>query len=171
MLTEARKAKLLAEGFSPAVAKQLRAEGVSVIEIADLFGLTKQGVYWHLSSEDKNNPTSSTVKDLRPWRVPSPQQKASPYINMSYHLEYVISRGKGMSDQKIKRLRGWYKFFLDNPNLVLRFDPEIPPNAVAKCGGWDYVERSSEDGGLIIKKDMDLTPQQMNALVIPAELP
>jgi hypothetical protein len=56
-----------------------------------------------------------------------------------------------MSADKLNRLRAFYRNIRDN-NLVLEFDPSIPPQpGVSKAGGWAYRHRISEDGDLLVR--------------------
>ncbi|AZS12046.1 immunity repressor [Mycobacterium phage Zetzy] len=60
-----------------------------------------------------------------------------------------------MPDEKLKRLRSFYRKLRDE-GLVLEFDPNIPPiEGVSAQGGWRFVEATSEEreSGILIREN------------------
>lgn len=55
-----------------------------------------------------------------------------------------------MSEYKLARLRSFYRK-LREENLVVEFDPNIPPSPGIKHGGFAYRDRTPEDGDLLIR--------------------
>ncbi|WP_200962140.1 hypothetical protein [Mycobacterium sp. Root265] len=56
-----------------------------------------------------------------------------------------------MSADQIRRLHSFYRR-LGNENVVVEFDPNLPPQAgVSPFGAFAYRKRSSTDGGLMIR--------------------
>jgi hypothetical protein len=63
----------------------------------------------------------------------------------------MATNGVGMSDDKLSRLRAFYDKLRDE-NLVVEFDPEIPPDpGVSNQGGWAFRKRGKADGDLLIR--------------------
>jgi hypothetical protein len=70
---------------------------------------------------------------------------------MRDHGEYAATGGKGMSKDKLDRLRSFYRK-LRTENLVLEFDPSIEPiPGVSSRGGFAFRERTEADGDLLIR--------------------
>lgn len=86
-----------------------------------------------------------------PFKVSRAQGQTSPYRRLRDHAEFVATDGAGMSDDKLKRLRTFYRKLREG-NLVLEFDPNIPPiSGVSNTGGWAYRHRLPKDGDLLIR--------------------
>ncbi|BBC43717.1 putative immunity repressor [Mycobacterium phage BK1] len=86
-----------------------------------------------------------------PFKVPEPLSQCSPHKRLRDHGEYIATRGKGMKEYKLKRLRSFYRMLREN-NWVVEFDPNIPPiPGVSKCGGWAYRDRQESDEDLLIR--------------------
>jgi hypothetical protein len=79
-----------------------------------------------------------------------------------------------MSEDKKKRLRAFYKKLRDE-NLILEFDPSIPPiPGVSNKGGWAFRGRQSSDGpDLLIRENdhTDLTDEGKDIWVFPPRDP
>jgi len=69
---------------------------------------------------------------------------------MRDHAEYVATGGKGMSEDKLRRLNGFYQK-LEREDVVVEFHPDLPPSKDAACGGWRYVPRKDSDADLMIR--------------------
>jgi hypothetical protein len=84
-----------------------------------------------------------------PFQVPVEMGQTSPYRRLRDHGEYMATGGVGMSEDKLKRLRAFYRK-LRNEEMVVEYDPTIPPiPGVSSKGGWAYRDRLSEDGDLL----------------------
>ena len=86
---------------------------------------------------------------------------------------HVATGGKGMSESKLKRLRGFYKILVEQ-DVVLEFDPELPPiPGVANKGGFAYRPRERRDGDLIIRvnEHTTLTPEGRLIWCLPPQIP
>jgi hypothetical protein len=67
------------------------------------------------------------------------------------HGEFMTTGGRGMSNDKLDRLRSWWRMLREG-NLVLEFAPDIPPNpGVSPHGGFAYRERVSANNDLLIR--------------------
>ena len=134
-----------------AVIESLKMKGYSQSDIARMYGVSRQAVSWHKRHYGGRLSPRETVRQHFPWSVPTELGQCSPYKRLRDHGEYVATRGVGMSSNKIKRLRAFYKKLREN-ELVVEFDPTIPPNpGVAKRGGFAYRKRSIEDEDFLIR--------------------
>ena len=134
---------------------ELLIKGWTQQAIADHFGVSFQAVsnmrhryetvaYW--------SPREIALREAWPWKVLADQTRTNTYKNCRNHLEFMSTDGVGMSDAKIKRLRGFYKFLKEN-NVVVEYDPTIPPidGVSGTFGGWAYRPRVESDSDLIIR--------------------
>jgi hypothetical protein len=79
------------------------------------------------------------------------QGNTSPFKRLRDHGEWVATGGVGMSDDKLTRLRAFYRKLRDD-NLVVEYDPTIPPiPGVSNKGGWAYRQRTPTDEDLLIR--------------------
>lgn len=87
-----------------------------------------------------------------PWQTTTLHDKATAYQQLRDHGEFIVNGDfRGMSDDKIKRLKSWWKFLRDN-DVVLEFDPAIPPTpGVAPNRGFRYLSRSASDEEFLIR--------------------
>lgn len=137
--------------LSLAVVEDLKGKGFSQSEIAEMFGVTRQYVSWIKTTYGGRMTPREIVLRSFPFQVPAIQQQSSPCRRLRDHGEFVETGGKGMSEDKKQRLRTFYRKLRDE-NLVLEFDPTIPPiPGVSNKGGWAFRERVSGDGDLLIR--------------------
>jgi transcriptional regulator with XRE-family HTH domain len=132
----------------------LLKKGFTQEEIAKMKGITQAGVSWHLRHSG-GAPSETLVERIKksvPWQITGTQQKARPYREILYHLEYRETGGNGMSEEKLRRLRGFYRKLTDF-SMVVRYDPKIPPRPGQKFGLFEYVPREERDGDLILRID------------------
>ncbi|WP_425298860.1 helix-turn-helix domain-containing protein [Nocardia cyriacigeorgica] len=156
---------------SPEIA-QLRAAGLTQKEIAELLDVSEQAVSKHMHLYDVGLSPRQRAARYYPWQVPAGMQQA-PYKITRHHAEYMVTGGKGMSEDKLKRLRSWYTK-LRHENVVLEFDPAIPPiTGVSRGGGFAYRPRLPEDGEMIIRVNeyTTLTPEGKNIWTFPPREP
>ncbi|ATL70741.1 hypothetical protein [Nocardia terpenica] len=159
------------------IVEQLKGEGMSQAEIARLYGVTRQAItdVKRRSGGYSTTPREDALKHF-PWKVPGsravPMAMQKPYRNMRDHAEYMVTNGEGMSAEKLKRLRGFYRK-LHSENVVLEFDPNIPPSPGIGIGGFAYRARTPEDGDLIIRvnEHTTLTEEGRRIWTFPAVEP
>lgn len=129
----------------------LKNQGMNQSEIAELFGVTKQAVSYHKITYEGYRTPREVVLDNFPWQVPEAMCQTSPYRRMRDHGEYMATGGRGMSKDKLKRLRSFYKKLRDE-GLVLEFDPTLSPiPGVSNKGGFAYRPRKRSDADLLIR--------------------
>lgn len=138
-------------GLTKVMIEELKDKGFSQSQIASMYGVSRQAVSWHLKTYGSPLSTRQIVNEAWPWKTDDAQGKASPYKRLRDHGEYMRTGGKGMSEDKLKRLRSWWKKLKDE-NVVLEFDPTLPPiKGVSPNGGFKYSPRVPSDGDLLIR--------------------
>ncbi|WP_418345807.1 hypothetical protein [Rhodococcus pyridinivorans] len=137
--------------LSVARIEQLKKKGFNQSEIAAMYGVTRQAVSWHLKTYGSALSTRQIVDQAWPWKTGHGHDKAVPYKRLRDHGEFMQTGGKGMSDDKLKRLRSWWKRLRDE-DIVVEFDPTLRPiKGVSPYGGFAYCSRTVEDGDLLIR--------------------
>jgi len=155
------------------VIEELRRKGYTQSEIADMHGVTRQAVSWQKHTYGGYLTPRQIVNQAWPWATTSLHSKCKPFQRMRDHGEYMATGGKGMNADKINRLRSWYRKLKDE-NIVLEFDPDIPPIAgVSPNGGFRYMPRKPSDGNLLIRvnKYTELTEDGKRIWVFPPHEP
>lgn len=138
-------------GLSKAVIEELKTKGYNQSQIAAMFGVTRQAVSWHLKTYDAQLSPRQIVNKSWPWQTTSGHGKSVPCRRLRDHGEYMATSGKGMSPDALKRLRSWWRK-LDDENLVVEFDPNLPPLAgLSPHGGFAYRARQGYDADLLIR--------------------
>ncbi|AEK07735.1 immunity repressor [Mycobacterium phage MarQuardt] len=141
--------------LSLAVVEDLKNKGFNQSEIAEMYGVTRQYVSWIKHTYGgRLTPREEVLKEF-PFDVPRNMGQTSPFKRLRDHGEYVATGGVGMPDEKLKRLRSFYRKLRDE-GLVLEFDPDIPPiDGVSAQGGWRYVEATPEEreSGILIREN------------------
>src|SRR5699024_1569066 len=122
-------------------------------EIAEMFGVTRQYVSWIKHTYGgRLTPREMALKHF-PFDVPTELGNTSPFKRLRDHGEYMATGGVGMSDDKLARLRSFYRR-LREENLVIEFDPELPPvDGVSNKGGWAYRRRRKSDEDLLVRRN------------------
>lgn len=137
--------------ISIGIIEALKNQGMNQSEIAKLFGVTKQAVSYHKVVYNGNRTPRELVLENFPWQVPSEMAHTTQYHRIRDHGEYMATGGKGMSEDKLKRLRSFYRK-LREIDAVVEFDPTIPPEpGVSNKGGFAYRARRKSDGDLLIR--------------------
>lgn len=137
------------EKLSLGVIEDLKRKGFNQSEIAEMFDKTRQAVSWHKVTYHGYRSPREVVMDSWPLQVPRSMGQTSPFRRLRDHGEYVATGGFGMPEDKLQRLRSWYKRMETH---VLEFDPSIPPeDGVSVFGGWAYRSRLPEDGDLLLR--------------------
>lgn len=137
--------------LSLSVVEALKNKGFNQSEIAEMYGVTKQYVSWiKYQYGGRLTPRERVLKEF-PFDVPELMTQATQYKLLRHHGEYIATGGVGMSQDKLKRLRSWYRK-LREENLVVEFDPELPPEpGVCAVGGFTYRQRVPADRDLLIR--------------------
>lgn len=137
--------------LSISVIEELKAKGYTQSDIARLYGVTRQAVSWHKHTYNGKLTPRERVLQNFPWQVNALQGRCSAFRRLRDHGEYVATGGKGMSKDKLSRLAGFYTMLRDQ-NLVLEYDPEIPPiDGFASMGGFALRKRRKSDGDLLLR--------------------
>ncbi|MFC0547067.1 hypothetical protein [Kutzneria chonburiensis] len=162
--------------------KRVRSDSL----IADDFGVSRARVSQvrELAKEQfpgvlPETPTEATNRTW-PWgNIPGEFQRTQIYQNLRAFARYIATGGKGMSAVSVGRVLSLLALLRDG-NLVVEFDPKIPPEpGVSNKGGWRYVPRNEElDGdaqtGLIFRVNehtRELTDEIRLIWKFPATLP
>lgn len=133
--------------------EDLRRKGFNQSQIAEMHGVTRQAVSWQKKTYGGRLTTRQIVQQNWPWKTTKLHGKSKAYQRLRDHGEYMrVGSFKSMSEEKQRRLKSWWKMLRDK-NLVLEFDPTIPPNSdgVAPYGGFRYVPRVEADDDLLIR--------------------
>ncbi len=131
--------------------EELRRKGYNQSEIAEMHGVSKQAVSWHKVVYGGSLTPRQLVQKAWPWKTSDAHGKSKAYQRLRDLGEFMATGGRGMSEDKLNRLRSWLNFMREN-NYVLEFDPELPPEpGVAPYGGFAYRKRRKQDGNLLIR--------------------
>lgn len=158
--------------LSAELARQLHEdEGVSVVDIARMFNVSRTTVYNYLPSKKETRTPYQEALAQFPWDVPASMKRSAPYYRMRDHGEYMATDGDGMSLDKLERLRSFWKKLRDY-KLVLVFDPSLPPMpGLSNAGGFAYLPREPRDKNRLIRvnEHTKLTPEFDLIWVLPEE--
>ncbi|GAB4584436.1 XRE family transcriptional regulator [Nocardia sp. IFM 10818] len=134
-----------------AIVESLKNQGLTQSEIANMYGVTRQYVSWIKKTYGGSETPRERVLKNFPWTLTTQQGQMAPARNLRNHAEYMATGGKGMSAEKLTKLRNFYKKLRDE-NVVVEFDPALPPEpGVSSVGGFAYRPRAAEDGDLLIR--------------------
>lgn len=157
------------ERLTLSVVEDLKRKGFNQSEIAQMYGVTKQYVSWIKHNYGGSLTPREIVLKTFPWSVPDRMTQSTLYKRLRDHGEYMATRGEGMADSKLTRLRSFYRR-LRTDNLVVVFDPNHPPEpGVSAVGGFTYRRRTPDDGRLLIRVDSgtELTDEQQKIWCFP----
>jgi len=120
-------------------------------KIARMYGVTPAYITW-LKKEYGGiiKSPSEMFDEMWPWEVPSRFHHCSPNHRLRDHLRFMETGGRGMSAERLALLKSFYDR-LRRENVVVEFDPNIPPSEGILTGGWAFVPREESDGDLIIR--------------------
>lgn len=126
--------------------------GFTQNQIATLKGVSRQRISQiKLSNKDHYMTPRQRVMKHYPWKTGERFHNAMPDYHMRNHAEFMATNGRGMDERKLQRLL-WFYRFLTRENVVVEFDPSIPPQeGVSSVGGFAYRPRKASDGNLIIR--------------------
>jgi hypothetical protein len=138
--------------LSVGVIDELKAQGYSQSEIAEMFGVTRQAVSWHKRTYNgRRTPREEVLEDHFPWEIQGQHRNASPCRRMRDHGEYMVTGGVGMSADKLDRIRSFYRQLRDE-NAVLEYDPDLPSQpGFCLDGGFALRPRVASDRDLLIR--------------------
>lgn len=161
----------MSTGLSREEIIRLLEQGFTRTEIAEAYGVTPQAVSWHLTDPSKGrkylDPRQQAMEHL-PWEVRSEHKKAGPFQKLRIHIKYVALGEQKLSSVERRKLRNWYAE-LEELDVVLEYDPKIPPSPRMQTGGWRYVPREPRDHGLIIRinRYAHMTPEAYEYMRFP----
>lgn len=121
-------------------------------DIAEMLGTSRQNISKIVNSVSHPSRTPREVAlDSIPWKnVHDEHLQSRIGRSLRDHAEYVATGGRGMPEDRLKRLLSFYRRLQDR-SLVVEYDPTIPPNDENKHGGYAYRSREPRDGELIIR--------------------
>ena len=123
------------------VIEALKSKGYNQSQIAEMFNVSRQAVSWHLKTYGGRLTPRQIVSESWPWETTNAHGKAVPYQRLRDHGEFMATGGRGMSEDKLQRLRSWWRK-LQMTTSWSRFYPCIPPlSGVSPYGGFAYRER------------------------------
>jgi hypothetical protein len=124
------------------------------VEIARLHGVTKSAVTHakQRGAGDHYRTPREIVRDNYPWVAGDRFNRSTFERNMRNLGEYVATGGKDMKRNELKRVHTFLTHVIEN-NVVVEFDPEIPPMKGNKYGGFAYRERLDSDGDLVFRQN------------------
>ncbi|MDA3643808.1 hypothetical protein LZ318_11785 [Saccharopolyspora indica] len=144
-------------------------------DIGAMYGVTRQYISLIVRRNEKDRPKTARekVREHFPWRVSKEFIENAPCKRLRDHAEYMETYGEGMSREKLERLLWFYRKLKDE-DVVVEYDPEIPPNpGEVITGGFAYRKRLPSDGKLIIRvnKHTHLTPEGETLWRMPKHMP
>ncbi|QBP30552.1 immunity repressor [Mycobacterium phage Charm] len=139
--------------------EDLRRKGHNQSEIAEMHGVTRQAVSWQKKTYGGRMTPRDIVREAWPFKTTNEHRKSQQFQRLRDHGEFQETGGKGMSDNKMMRLRAWWRKLLAE-NVVLEFDPSIPPAPGLAGGGFRYVPRDLDVDGpeLLIRVNEHTAP-------------
>lgn len=139
--------------LSLSVIEDLKGKGWNQSEIAEHFGVSRQAVSWHRSYYGGRRTPRELVLEHFPIQVNRDRSQTSPFRRLRDWGEWMATNGMGMPEEKIVRLRGFLRK-LREENLILEYDPNIPPiEGVSKTGGFAFRPRKPQDGDLLLREN------------------
>lgn len=141
------------------VVEDLRRKGYTQSEIAEMHGVTRQAVSWQKKTYGGHLTPRQRINEAWPFKTTDLHSKSKAYQRLRDHGQFVEQRGRGMNEDKVKRLKSWWRMLRDQ-DVVLEFDPSIEPYRGMAGGGFRYVPRQIEDDDLLIRvnEHTKLTP-------------
>ena len=97
------------ERLTLAIVEALKNKGFNQTEIAEMYGVTRQYVSWIKHTYGGRLTARELVLHHFPFKVPVQMGNTSPFKRLRDHGEYVATGGVGMSEDKLRRLRSFYR--------------------------------------------------------------
>lgn len=143
-------------------------------DIAKMHGVSRSYISWikHNKADSYTQTPREEAMEHYPWDIGVKFHDAAPNKRMRDHAEFISTGGEDMSEDKLQRLEWFYRFLADE-NVVLEFDPNLPPTKRVKTGGFAFRPRLDSDGDLIIRvnEHTKLTEQGCILWRFPPESP
>lgn len=162
------------DGPTPAIIQALLNTGVTQAGIARMFGVSRQAIHdTCIRYGLKRQTRQEMLADVWPFKVPVELSNQYLFQLLRDHAEYMLTNGKGMTEDRLKRLRSFYRRLRDE-DLVVEYDPDIPPEpGVSPQGGFAYRQRRKSDRGLLIRVNghTNTTEQGRDLWKFPAQEP
>ncbi len=131
--------------------EELRRRGLNQSEIAAMHGVSRQAVSWQKKTYGGMLTPRQLVQKEWPWETTSLHGKSKAFQRLRDHGEFMVTAGGGMSEDKLQRLKSWWRT-LRRQDVVLEFDPSTPPHpGLSPYGGFAYMKRVVEDDDLLIR--------------------
>ncbi|WP_319431842.1 hypothetical protein [Mycobacterium sp. RTGN5] len=148
---ETRPAKAARQPLVFGVIEDLRRRGYNQTEIADMHGVSRQAVSWQKVTYGGHLTPRQMVNKAWPWKTTRLHGASTAFQRLRDHGEFMTTGGVGMNEGKLQRLTAWWEM-LRKENVVLEFDPSIPPKpGLSPHGGFAYRVRKIEDNDLLIR--------------------
>lgn len=161
-------------GLTPEVINDLKAKNYSQAKIAKMYGVTPQYVSWiKRQYGGVIQSPRETINEMWPWNVVRPFHYSSPYARLRDHFQYMSTGVETMKTDRISLLISFYER-IRRDNVVVEYDPEIPPSEGIGPGGWAFRPREKSDGDLIIrvnKHTKELSEEASQVWRFPPEIP
>lgn len=147
--------------ITPAEIDDLRRKGFNQSRIAEMMGVTRSYISWvkntyGAASSTYEKPREIARRNMPDWPLAGRQHQTQVYAQLGNHLEYVDTAGKGMSENKLYRLRLFYDR-LERNNEIIEFNPEFGPTKSVGAGGFRYLQRTPDDDPRIIIRENEYT--------------
>lgn len=131
----------------------LMNQGWTQSRIARHLDVSRQAVSLKVRKYGNRSAEKIVLEDHFPWKVPAIFTQTSPYRRMRDHGRFAVNAGEGMGEEELQRLFKFHQKLRDE-NLVVEFDPNIPPDpGVSNKGGFSYRKRRKSDRGLMIRRN------------------
>ncbi|AOT24994.1 immunity repressor [Mycobacterium phage Kalpine] len=137
-------------------------KGYNYQQIGDMHGVTRQAVEWHVKTYGGRLNTRQQAKALWPFETISKHSRSKVFQSLRDHGEYMRQLSfRGFSEEKKKRLISFWRRMWDQ-NVVLEFDPSIPPGPGMAGGGFRFVPREERDDDLLIRVNQHVRPEVLD---------
>lgn len=134
--------------LGPAEINQLRLKGLSLAEIADLKGVTRQAVSKMVQRYNGFLTPRQQVQEAWPFKTSRAHNRSTVYHRLRDHGEFMATGGRGMAEWKLERLEPWWEKM---EGVVVEFDPSPQPGL--PVGGFVYRRRRRSDADLLIRRN------------------
>jgi predicted transcriptional regulator len=144
---------------------RIRNPHITQEQIAEMHGITPSRVSQIKHSAGGYRTPREIVMDHYPWTVGREFTDQTIRQYTAHHLEYMATRGKGMSQRQLTRLRQFYQR-MRKYDWVVEFNPE--------AGGFSYQKRTESDEDLIIRVNKFTAPLSAEGRLLwryPPEIP
>ena len=138
-------------GLTPAIAQALDRQGVTGVEGARRFGVSR--AFWSKqlrATDGFDKKPTDLINEVWPFNVPDRYTYSRPYKNLRLHAVWMLTQHINREKDRTL-LRGFYAF-LKNAQMCVEYDPtQTEPQWRNKTGGFRYVPLNESDGQLLIR--------------------